>query len=82
MTSGQPRASVGVIGLGAMGSALADALVAKVFAITPEFLQGIDPNELLLSADEPCIEDIQILRALSRLLARGEATHEEQFADE
>ena len=55
---------------------------AKVFAITPEFLQGIDPNELLLSADEPCIEDIQILRALSRLLARGEATHEEQFADE
>ena len=54
---------------------------ANVFAITPGFLQGIDPNELLL-ADEPCIEDLQILRALSRLLARGEATHEEQFADE
>ena len=55
---------------------------AQVFVKTPEFPEGIDPNGLFSSADEPCIEHIKILRALSRLLSRGMATYEEQFADE
>ena len=41
----------------------------------------MDPNELLL-ADEPCIEHIQTLRALSRHLSRCEATYYELFADD
>jgi len=59
---------------------------AKVFAITPEFPEGIDPNGFFVSADglkcEPCIEHIQILRALSRSLSRSEATFHEEFLDD
>ena len=55
---------------------------AQVFAKTLEFPEGIDPNGLFSSADEPCIEHIKILRALSRLLSRGSAIYEEQFADD
>ena len=59
---------------------------AMVFPITLEFPEGIDPSKLFLSADgrecEPCIEHIQIVRALSRSLSRSEATLHEEFLDD